>query len=341
MNFEYLKKFARKDNLPGYRVAQMRQAVFEKGVSSWLEASTLPEDLRLKLDAGYPILSFKKVALLRSSHGDAFKALLEMHDGAQIETVLLRPLRGHWSVCVSTQVGCKVRCAFCATGRMKFRRNLSAEEISDQPLFWHQFLRKEKLGERLSSIVFMGMGEPMYNYAAVVKAVGDLSDKDYLNIGQRHISISTSGHAGAILALAQDLPQVNLAISLHTADDEERDRLVPMNIEYGLDELAKSLEKYLKKTKRQVFIEYALIPGVNNNPHHLRLLFKWLRNIESNYLLHVNVIAYNPPGGKLKPDEEAAKVFAAALVGMGVPATVRKSLGGDIQGACGQLAGGN
>jgi adenine C2-methylase RlmN of 23S rRNA A2503 and tRNA A37 len=341
MNFDYLKKFAKKENLPGYRVAQMRQALFEKGISSWQDASVLPKELRDKLDAEQPILSFKQVDLLRSRGGEAFKALLELHDGTRIESVLLRPMRGHWSVCVSTQVGCKVHCAICATGKMKFKRNLSAEEIADQALFWHQFLHREALGERLSSIVFMGMGEPMHNYAAVVKAVNDLSDKDNLNIGQRHISISTSGHAGAILALAQDLPQVNLAVSLHSADEEERDRLVPMNIDYGLDELAKALTKYLKKTKRQVFLEYAVIPGVNNTPHHLRLLFKWLRGIEGNYLLHVNVIPYNNPAGKTPPDDEAAKAFAAALAGMGVPATVRKSLGGDIKGACGQLAAGN
>jgi len=341
MNFETVKKFLRKDNQPDYRVAQVRQAVFGRGVSYWAEATALPEPLRQKLEELFPVLSFKPLQVLPSKKGDAFKAVLQLKDGFKIETVLMRPMRGHWSVCVSTQVGCAIGCAICATGKMKFARNLSAEEISDQALFWHQYVKRKNPEDRIAGVVFMGMGEPLLNYAAVVKAVGDISDPDYLGIGQRHISISTSGHAGNIQALAGDLPQVNLAVSLHSVEDEERDRLVPMNKKYPLDELKNAVEKYISRTGRQVFLEYAVIPGVNNLPKHTRMLGKWVREIKNCYLIHVNLIPYNNPEGKGRPDEEAARTFAAALTGMGMSATVRKSLGSDIKGACGQLAAGH
>ncbi|MFA5160773.1 MAG: 23S rRNA (adenine(2503)-C(2))-methyltransferase RlmN [Elusimicrobiales bacterium] len=336
MNFESLKKYAKKEGLPGYRVSQMRQAVFSAAVSSWLDVSSLPEDMRLKLEEEQPILSFSAESVLRSRSGNCFKALVKLRDGLKVETVLLSPMKNRWTVCVSTQVGCEVGCAICATGKMRFRRNLSAEEITDQPLFWQQFLKKEGAGERVGAVVFMGMGEPLLNYAAVVKAAGDISDPQYLGIGQRHISISTCGHAGAIMALAADLPQANLALSLHSADEEERSRLVPMNKKYGLETLARALEKYISKTGRQVFIEYAVIPGVNNTPRHMRLLVKWITDIDKSYLICVNLIPHNPCGAGA-PDEEAATRFAAALTGMGMQATVRKSLGADIKGACGQL----
>ncbi|MDR1123049.1 MAG: 23S rRNA (adenine(2503)-C(2))-methyltransferase RlmN [Elusimicrobiota bacterium] len=338
MQVEKIKNFVKANNLPLFRIGQIKRAVYESGVADWDKATALPAALRAQLKKDLKILSFD-VADIRSSRRDpVYKALLRLEDGAKIETVLLRPGKT-WSVCVSSQAGCPLGCAFCATGKMGFKRNLTAEEIADQVLFWYQFLLKEKLGERVSNVVFMGMGEPLLNYSEVVKAVNILSNPDFLGIGQRHISISTAGVADKFAKLAQDLPQANLALSLHNADDEERGRLMPVNKKFNLAALKDALEDYMKRSGREVFLEYAVIDGVNNLPGHVRKLGKWINEFRDHYLLHVNLIACNPAVGKaVATGPEAVKKFAAALRGFNVQVSVRKSLGGDIAAACGQLA---
>jgi 23S rRNA (adenine2503-C2)-methyltransferase len=167
-----------------------------------------------------------------------------------------------------------------------------------------------------------------------------LSDPDYLNIGLRHISISTSGHADNIRRLAEDLPQVNLAVSVHTGVDEERDDLVPMNRKFNLETLAKAIEFFIQKTGRQVFIEYTLIDHVNDTPKHIRMLNKWIQSIKDNYLIHINLIACNPTDGEPeKKSRTGLEDFSAGLTGCGLKVSIRRSLGVDIGGACGQLAG--
>ncbi|MCI7044591.1 MAG: 23S rRNA (adenine(2503)-C(2))-methyltransferase RlmN, partial [Spirochaetes bacterium] len=254
----------------------------------------------------------------------------------QIETVLLKP-QDTWSVCVSSQVGCPLHCSFCSTGKMGFRRDLTDEEIADQVLMWYQYVRKEKLGERISSVVFMGMGEPLLNYLNVVKAAQTLSNPDYLNIGARHISISTAGIADKLHKLAVDLPQANLAVSLHNADDSERSKLMPVNRRFNLEELQKAVEEYIAMTGRQVFLEYAVLENVNSRPEHIRKLAKWIYGIKDNYLIHVNLIACNLGRG-MKTDDKVVKDFAAAVKAMGIGVTIRKSMGNDVLAACGQLA---
>lgn len=204
-------------------------------------------------------------------------------------------------------------------------------------LFWYQYLHREKLGDRISNVVFMGMGEPLLNYLNVVKAVQDLSNPDYLNIGMRHISISTSGIADKLHKLAVDLPQVNLAVSLHNADNGERSKLMPVNRRYDLDDLKEALEEYIAMTGRQVFLEYAVLENVNSRPEHIRKLADWIYSVKDNYLLHVNLIACNLGRGE-KTDERVVKDFAAGLKAMGIGVTIRKSMGNDILAACGQLA---
>jgi len=338
MEFEKIKDFVKANGLPSYRIAQMREAVYVKGISCWQEASVLPEALRQKLDKEIKILPFELVTLQRSKKEPVFKALLKLNDGNRIETVLMRPGKT-WSVCVSSQAGCPLGCAFCATGKMGFKRNLTAEEIADQVLFWYQFIHKEKLAERISNVVFMGMGEPLLNYVNVVESIKNISNPDFLGIGQRHISVSTSGIADKFINLASDLPQVNLAISLHNADDEERTALMPINRRFDLDDIKEALEEYLARTDREVFIEYTVIGGENDSPAHMRKLGKWINSIKDNYLLHVNLIACNPAVGKASaPKEAIIKNFAEALQGMNIGVTVRRSLGSDISAACGQLA---
>jgi 23S rRNA (adenine(2503)-C(2))-methyltransferase len=338
MYFERIKSYIKEQKIPAYRTGQIKDAVYVKGISSWEEATALPAQLRAQMVKFTPILSIKPVTLQASKKDLVFKALLELEDGKRIETVLMKPGKT-WSVCVSSQAGCPLGCAFCATGKMGFKRNLTAEEISDQVLFWHQFLKKENPAERVSNVVFMGMGEPLLNYREVVKAVQDIANPDYLGIGQRRISISTAGVADRFFNLAQDLPQVNLALSLHNADDEGRTALMPVNRKFNLETLKEKLEEYIARAGREVFLEYTVIEGANNLPMHVRKLGKWINSIRDNYLIHVNLIACNPAVGKAVATEESAvKKFAAGLKGMNINVSIRKSLGSDISAACGQLA---
>ena len=340
MNFDALKKHLDATGVKKYRLDQIRKAVYSQGAGSWDEMTALPEELRTELAEKFPVLSMKLVELRVSKFSPARKALMELKDGARIETVLLNSGTG-WSVCVSSQVGCSVRCVFCATGKIGFKRNLSAQEIEEQVLFWFQHIRKEKLGERIYSVVYMGMGEPFLNYTEMVKSIQALSDPEKLGIGQRHISVSTSGFPRGIAKLACDLPQVNLALSLHSVDELERSRMIPVNRRFGLEDLRKALGNYIKKTNREVFIEYAVMKGHNDTPVHARKLIEWIRSVAGCYLLHVNLIPCNKvKGSRFEASSADAERFAARLIPAGVKATVRKSLGPDIGAACGQLAGG-
>lgn len=336
MNFEYVKQYIKDAGLPNFRIAQVKDSIYKNGISSWDEATALPADLREQLKQERPLLSFTVSNMVFSRQDKAAKALLTLKDGLKVETVLLKP-QDTWSVCVSSQVGCPLRCAFCSTGKMGFKRDLTAEEIADQVLMWYQYVRKEKLGDRISSVVFMGMGEPLLNYVNVVKAAEELSNPDYLNIGARHISVSTSGIADKLHKLAVDLPQANLAISLHNADNDERTKIMPVNRKFDLDELQKAVEEYIAMTGRQVFLEYAVIENVNSRPEHIRKLAKWIYGIKDNYLIHVNLIACNLGRGE-KTDDRVVKDFAAAVKAMGIGVTIRKSMGNDVLAACGQLA---
>ena len=336
MNFESVKEYIKSAGLPNFRIAQVRDAVYKHGITSWEEATSLPAQIRQDLAEKYPILSFKVSKMVFSKADKAAKALLTLQDGRQIETVLLKP-QDTWSVCVSSQVGCPLHCSFCSTGKMGFRRDLTDEEIADQVLMWYQYVRKEKLGERISSVVFMGMGEPLLNYLNVVKAAQTLSNPDYLNIGARHISVSTAGIADKLHKLAVDLPQANLAVSLHNADDSERSKLMPVNRRFNLEELQKAVEEYIAMTGRQVFLEYAVLENVNSRPEHIRKLAKWIYGIKDNYLIHVNLIACNLGRG-MKTDDKVVKDFATAVKAMGIGVTIRKSMGNDVLAACGQLA---
>ncbi|MBO5911310.1 MAG: 23S rRNA (adenine(2503)-C(2))-methyltransferase RlmN [Elusimicrobiaceae bacterium] len=336
MNFETVKAYIKEAGLPNFRIKQVQEALFKKGISSWEEATNLPADLRESLQKDCPILSFKVSKIVVSQKDKVAKALLTLNDGLQIETVLLKP-QDTWSVCVSSQVGCALHCSFCSTGKMGFKRDLTAEEITDQVLMWFQYLRKEKLGERISSVVFMGMGEPLLNYVNVVTAARELSSENHLNIGARHISISTSGIADKLHKLAVDLPQANLAISLHNADNKERSKIMPVNRKFDLDDLKKALEEYIAMTGRQVFLEYSVLENINSRPEHIRKLADWIYSIKDNYLLHVNLIACNLGRGE-KTDDRVVSHFAAGLKAMGIGVTIRKSMGNDILAACGQLA---
>lgn len=273
-----------------------------------------------------------------SRDGRAYKAVLSLSDSLDIETVLLKPSLTRWTVCLSTQVGCAVGCTFCATGLMGLKRSLNAEEITDQVLFWKRFLVREALGGRVDNVVYMGMGEPFAAYESVTESLKTLMDQRQFAIGARHISVSTAGLAPKIERFAEDFPQVNLALSLHAANDRLREKLVPLNKAYPLAKLADALRSYLSRTRRKVFLEYVLLRGENDSPAHADELIAFVRSVGKPALLHVNLIAFNPTETSHRSvSEEEARAFQARLLAAGLKSTVRQNLGRDIDGACGQL----
>ena len=323
---------------PKFRWDQVRQAVFGQAVSSYDEITVLPAETRVALSARAPLMSVKKRRVDVSGDGRAHKGLFDLADGRVIETVLLRPSDTRWTTCISSQVGCAVACTFCATGLMGLTRSLTPEEITDQVLFWRQYMAKQGLPGRLDNVVYMGMGEPFACYEQVSASLKILLDQKQFGIGARHISVSTSGVAPKIAQFGRDFPQVNLAISLHAATDELRTRLVPMNKAFNLAALAASLQEYIGATKRKIFFEYVLLKGENDRPEDADALVKWLDGVGPKELLHVNLIVFNQTDTPHKPtDESDARVFQRHMLAGGYKSTVRQNLGRDIDGACGQL----
>ncbi|MFI5347075.1 MAG: 23S rRNA (adenine(2503)-C(2))-methyltransferase RlmN [Elusimicrobiota bacterium] len=323
---------------PGYRWDQVRKAVYDQAVSSYDEISVLPADVRAALSEQVPILSLKERRTDVSPDQRAHKALLNLKDGKTVETVLLRPSPTRWTTCISSQVGCAIGCTFCATGLMGLSRTLTPEEITDQVLFWRQYMKKQGLEGRLDNVVYMGMGEPFSCYEEVSESLKILIDQKRFGIGARHISVSTSGLAPRIVDFGRDFPQVNLALSLHAANDELRTRLVPVNKAYPLAKLAEALKTYLSETNRKVFFEYVLLKGENDRASDAAELVAWLKGLGPSALLHINLIVYNQTDTPHKPtDESDARRFQELVMAGGFKATVRQNLGRDIDGACGQL----
>lgn len=338
MNLEKIRNILRDNNQSLFRLKQIQQAVFVEGISLFSEMLTLPENLRSKLSAETEILSFEIINFLEADNGQSFKTLLKTKDGNLLETVLISPKPGIWSACISCQVGCQMGCRFCATGLAGFKRNLTTEEITDQVLFWIQQLKKKN--KKLSTVVYMGMGEPFNNWKNVSESIKILTDPELFGFGSRSISVSTSGLAEGIGKLADEFPQVNLAISLHFADDEKRSHYMPVNKKDNLDSLKNSLQKYFQKTKRKVFIEYILLENINDSREDAKNLSSYLKSIGSVHLLHVNLIRYNTTSAGLMPSSKTkTQNFKEALEKNYIHATIRKSLGEEIKGACGQLAG--
>ncbi len=339
MDFKKLSAFLEESGAPAFRLKQVRDAFYRGFAASWDEVPSLPAALREDLKSAFRLHTLNTAETLVSGRGDAVKFAFAMKDGLKIESVLLNLLPEKWSLCVSTQAGCPVRCPFCATGRKGLKRNLSPDEITDQFLLASSHLKKMN-GHKVASVIFMGMGEPFYNYEAVGEAIRTLTDPDRIGLGQRHISVSTAGHVPGIRRFARDFPQCNLALSLHASEDALRNELVPLNRQYPLSQLAKALNDYIVMTKRRVFVEYVLMDGVNNSRSQAAKLNSWLRSVAAPKYFTVNLIPYNRTGGPYKaPAKERVKVFAGLMETFGFEVTVRKSLGEDIAGACGQLAG--
>lgn len=326
MNLEKIYKIL--EDQPKYRIQQVKDAIFKTLVSSWSDVSNISKELKAKLNKECPLEINGQIFNSKSTR--TIKALITLADGLQIETVLLSHKDGRHTVCVSTQVGCPLRCKFCATGKLGLKRNLEVGEILEQVLFFSRLLKKENT--RVSNVVFMGMGEPFLNYSKTIKAIHYLNED--LLIGARHISISTSGLIPGIEKLSREKMQVNLAVSLHAPNQKLRAELMPISKRFPLDSLLKAVDKYIGKTGRRVMFEYLMIKGVNDSPE----LAKELAGLMRKPLYVVNLIAYNPTDVFRPSDKRAIENFRGILEKAGVAVTQRYSFGQDIEAACGQLA---
>jgi len=347
---------------PKFRLAQVRDAKFRSLVSSWSEATSLPPELRERLDREAPVSCLTLAAESVSSKGDTTKCAFKCADGQMIETVLMRHEMERNTVCVSSQAGCPMACAFCATGTLGLKRNLTSEEIVDQVLHFARKLKAE--GDTVTNVVLMGMGEPFHNYERVMTALRTLNDPKGLAFGVRRMSISTCGIVPGILKLADDPLRVNLAISLHAPNDVLRSNLMPVNKAYPLAKLFAAIRTYLGKTNRKIMFEYLLIDGVNDTPEIAEELADLLcrENPDGSGgptpLYHVNLIKYHttevlgtaaerfgltvdPKTGKgtfPSSPVERRRAFQQVLYDRGISVTHRITFGEDIDAACGQLA---
>lgn len=284
-------------------------------------------------------MSVKEIIVQESLKKDTFKALLEVEGKNQIETVLMQNRRGSWTICVSSQVGCAMRCTFCATGKMGLTRNLLTDEIIDQYRFWIQFLEKRpELPQRISNIVFMGMGEPLANYENVKETLGVILKET--DIGRTRITVSTVGVLPRLEQILNDpdWPHVRLAVSLHSADPKTRKDIVPTSYDDFLPKLTDWAQRYLLKfgnRRHHLTFEYVMLRGVNDTPHHAKLLSSLINKIGN---VRVNLIPYNFTGGEFQTStSQGVKDFFAYLENHNVTVTTRRTMGDDIAAACGQL----
>jgi 23S rRNA (adenine2503-C2)-methyltransferase len=313
-----------------YRLKQAQKALFVDLIEDWREANVLPLLLRENLNKICPIKI--NAQILFSKDKKTAKALITLKDGLKIESVLMKHKDGRNTVCVSSQVGCALSCSFCATGQIGFKRNLEVSEIVEQVLFFARYLKKKE--EKVTNIVFMGMGEPFLNYENVISAIRILNNKEGFNLGARHISISTAGILEGIEKLAEEKLQVNLAISLHAPDDALRSRIMPINEKYPIADVFKAVDNYIRKTKRKVMFEYLMIKGLNDSDVHAQKLSKLMKKP----LYFVNLISCNPIGVFKPSSSWRMKKFKEILEKEGVRVTQRYRFGQNIKAACGQLA---
>ena len=313
---------------PAFRAKQV-YTWLHKGVKSYDEMTNLPKQLRDILQERYPILAPKVVRKQESQKDGTIKYLWQLSDGNCVETVLMRYHYGN-TVCISTEVGCRMGCAFCASTLGGLVRKLEPFEMLDQVLF-----TQVDSGLPISHIVLMGIGEPLDNFTNVMRCLELVNSQDGMNISMRHISLSTCGLVPKIDELAEKKLQLTLSVSLHAPSDEIRNTIMPVNKAYPTEELLAACRRYYAATNRRISFEYAMIGGVNDTEEAAKLLIKRLKGLPA----HMNLIPLNHvEESPLKPStRQAVQRFQKILEDAGIPATVRRSLGGDIDASCGQL----
>ena len=317
--------------MPAFRANQIRDWIFKKFVFSFDEMTNLSVSDRQKLKEAYPKILPPVEKYEVDSEDKTGKAVIRLSDDQLIEAVAI-PGDDSMTFCLSTQVGCAVNCAFCRTGKQGFIRNLSTEEIILQVM-----ILVKKTGQKPTNIVFMGMGEPFSNRKALFEAIDILTDHNGLGLATRRITISTSGLIDGIRELSNRPGEVNLAVSVHVADNHARDTLVPMNRKYPLEVLKEAISEYCAKTNRRVTLEVTLLKNVNDQYNDAMNLVSFCEGL----LVHVNIVRFNKFKGSIyeQTSEANEKEFRKVLKKAGIPVTVRKSRGQEIMAACGQLAG--
>lgn len=328
MTQETLSEWLKDNSQPSFRAKQIREWL-DAGVTDFSQMTNLPKDLRQKLSENFTVPGVTIVRKLVSAIDGTVKYLFRLDDGETVESVLMQYKHG-WSQCLSTQVGCKMGCTFCATGIGGFIRDLSAAEMMAQI----ETAQRDS-GLRVSSIVLMGMGEPLDNYDNVVQFLHMLGEEGGVHIGMRHISLSTCGVLTGIRRLMKEQIPLTLSISLHAPNDEIRSRTMPVNRRWPIDELLNACREYIDATGRRISFEYAMIDGVNDADEHAEELADRLQGM----LCHVNLIPVNAVTGKAQQRSSRLRIqaFMKVLEKRGINVTVRRTLGSDINASCGQL----
>ncbi|MFD0713657.1 23S rRNA (adenine(2503)-C(2))-methyltransferase RlmN [Paenibacillus sp. GCM10027626] len=328
---EQLENWMKENGEPAFRGLQLFEWLYVKRVKSFEEMTNLPKALRAKLDEQFQFVTLSEITRFESKDGTV-KFLFGLHDNHAIETVIMRHNYGN-SICVTTQVGCRIGCTFCASTLGGLKRNLTAGEIVAQVVTAQQML--DATDERVSSIVIMGSGEPFENYDATMAFLRIMIHEKGLHIGQRHITVSTSGIVPSMYKFAEENTQINLAISIHAPNDALRSKLMPVNRRFPFDDVIEACRYYIAKTGRRITFEYALIGGVNDQNEHAEELASVLKDM----LCHVNLIPVNhvPERKYVRTPREQIFEFQRILERNNVNATIRREQGHDIAAACGQL----
>ncbi len=329
LNKTELREFVMANNQPKYRADQLYDWLHVKLAASYDEMTNLPKSFRELLSAKAELTGFKTLACLTSAKGDTKKYLFGLGDGNAIESVWMKYKHGN-SVCISSQVGCRMGCKFCASTIGGLVRNLTPGEMLEQV-----YAITRETGERVSNIVIMGSGEPFDNFETLVKFIEMVTDENGLNISQRNITVSTCGLVDKILEFAEYDYNVTLAISLHAYSDEKRKEIMPVANKYKIEEILSACHTYFQRTGRRISFEYSLINGVNDSEYDARSLGELLRNCNG----HVNLIPVNPIKERDFRRSEVTNVlqFQQILEKMGINVTIRREMGADINAACGQL----
>ncbi len=335
LSLDELKGFFKELGEASFRAKQVYEWLWQHSALSFVEMTNLSKALREQLESNFIINGIQEDKIQRSVDG-TIKSRFKLHDGHLIESVLIPvPKDSRFTACVSSQVGCSLTCKFCATGQMKRLRNLDASEIYDQVVKVNQ-QSLDTFGKPLTNIVYMGMGEPLLAYKPMMESINHLTSPQGLGMSPRRITVSTAGIAKMIKKLADDNSKVNLALSLHAADDTKRNEIMPINEQNNLEALAESLDYFYQKTGNRITFEYIAFQGFNDGIEDAKNLAKLCRRIPA----RVNIIEYNPIDGADFKKSEAHRIdaFAQYLRENRVAVTVRKSRGKDIDAACGQLA---
>jgi 23S rRNA (adenine2503-C2)-methyltransferase len=333
LKLDELKEFFSRHGEKPFRAQQVYDWLWNKSAKDFDQMTNLSLSLRELLKTHFTLRHIKVDQMQRSSDG-TIKNAVTLHDGLVVESVLI-PTEKRITACVSSQVGCSLACKFCATARLKRQRNLSPDEIYDQVVAIKE-QAESFFGRPLTNIVFMGMGEPLLNYANVITAIEKITSQKGLNMATKRITVSTVGIAKMIIKMADDNVKFNLAVSLHAALDKTRSSIMPINDTNPLEELGDALRYWYQKTKRKVTYEYVVWKGINDTEEHAKALLKFCKIIPSK----VNLIEYNPidDGEFQQASEETIDMYMHLLESNGITTRVRKSRGKDIDAACGQLA---